>query len=166
MNAEGMWGIVTTHYQNLKQMADGTPGLVNGSMLYDRQMMQPLFRLSIGSPGSSFAVEIARKIGLPHEIIDAAEQIVGSDYINLDKYLLDITRDKRYWENKRAEIRKRRSNSKSVCNATLMMPTPCAPTVVKSSTKPAPKQKRFSSHPMPPSSAPLPKSRKPTPNAK
>ncbi len=107
MNAEGMWGIITTHYQNLKQMADDTPGLVNGSMLYDRQMMQPLFRLSIGSPGSSFAVEIARKIGLPREIIDAAEQIVGSDYINLDKYLLDITRDKRYWENKRAEIRKK-----------------------------------------------------------
>lgn len=107
MNAEGMWGIVTTHYQNLKQMADDTPGLINGSMLYDRQMMQPLFRLSIGNPGSSFAVEIARKIGLPREIIDAAEQIVGSDYINLDKYLLDITRDKRYWENKRAEIRKK-----------------------------------------------------------
>lgn len=107
MNAEGMWGIVTTHYQNLKQMADDTPGLINGSMLYDRQMMQPLFRLSIGSPGSSFAVEIARKIGLPREIIDAAEQIVGSDYINLDKYLLDITRDKRYWENKRTEIRKK-----------------------------------------------------------
>lgn len=107
MNEEGMWGIVTTHYQNLKQMADDTPGLINGSMLYDRQLMQPLFRLSIGNPGSSFAVEIARKIGLPREIIDAAEQIVGSDYINLDKYLLDITRDKRYWENKRAEIRKK-----------------------------------------------------------
>lgn len=107
MNAEGMWGIVTTHYQNLKQMADDTPGLINGSMLYDRQMMQPLFKLSIGNPGSSFAVEIARKIGLPREIIDSAEQIVGSDYINLDKYLLDITRDKRYWENKRTEIRKK-----------------------------------------------------------
>ncbi len=101
MNAEGLWGIVTTHYQNLKQMADDTPGLVNGSMLYDRQLMQPLFKLSIGNPGSSFAVEIARKIGLPKDIIDSAEQIVGSDYINLDKYLLDITRDKRYWENKR-----------------------------------------------------------------
>lgn len=107
MNKEHMWGIVTTHYQNLKQMADDTPGLVNGSMLYDRQLMQPLFKLSIGNPGSSFAVEIARKIGLPREIIDAAEEIVGSDYINLDKYLLDITRDKRYWENKRAEIRKK-----------------------------------------------------------
>lgn len=107
MNTDGMWGIVTTHYQNLKQMADDTPGLINGSMLYDRQLMQPLFKLSIGNPGSSFAVEIARKIGLPKEIIDSAEQIVGSDYINLDKYLLDITRDKRYWENKRADIRRK-----------------------------------------------------------
>lgn len=107
MNEEGLWGVVTTHYQNLKQMADDTPGLVNGSMLYDRQLMSPLFRLSIGSPGSSFAVEIARKIGLPKEIIDNAESIVGSEYINLDKYLLDITRDKRYWENKRADIKRK-----------------------------------------------------------
>lgn len=107
MNRQKMWGVVTTHYQNLKQFATDTPGLVNGSMLYDRQLMQPLFRLSIGSPGSSFAVEIARKIGLPKEIIDSAEQIVGSDYINLDKYLLDITRDKRYWENKRLDIKKK-----------------------------------------------------------
>lgn len=107
MNAEGMWGIVTTHYQNLKQFAEDTPGLVNGSMLYDRHLMQPMFKLSIGNPGSSFAVEIARKIGLPKEIIDSAERIVGSDYINLDKYLLDITRDKRYWENKRADIRRK-----------------------------------------------------------
>lgn len=107
MNEQGMWGIVTTHYQNLKQFAQDTPGLVNGSMLYDRHLMQPMFKLSIGNPGSSFAVEIARKTGLPKEIIDSAEQIVGSDYINLDKYLLDITRDRRYWENKRAEIRRK-----------------------------------------------------------
>ncbi len=107
MNRQQMWGIVTTHYQNLKQFAEDTAGLVNGCMLYDRHMMQPLFRLSIGNPGSSFAVEIARKTGLPKEIIDAAESIVGSDYINLDKYLLDIARDKRYWENKRTEIRRK-----------------------------------------------------------
>ncbi|MDE7144727.1 MAG: Smr/MutS family protein [Duncaniella sp.] len=76
-------------------------------MLYDRHLMQPMFRLSIGSPGSSFAVEIARKTGLPSEIIAKAEEIVGSDYINLDNYLLDITRDKRYWENKRNSIRQK-----------------------------------------------------------
>jgi len=107
MNKQKMWGIVTTHYQNLKQFAEDTDGLINGSMLYDRHLMQPMFKLSIGNPGSSFAVEIARKIGLPKEIIESAETIVGSDYINLDKYLLDITRDKRYWENKRADIRRK-----------------------------------------------------------
>ena len=88
---------MTTHYQNLKHFAEDTDGLVNGSMLYDRHLMQPLFRLSIGNPGSSFAVEIARKTGLPQEIIREAEEIVGSDYVNLDKYLLDIARDRKYW---------------------------------------------------------------------
>ncbi|MCC8113585.1 MAG: Smr/MutS family protein [Bacteroidales bacterium] len=101
----GLWGVITTHYQNLKHFADDTPGLVNGSMLYDRQLMQPLFKLQIGAPGSSFAIEIARKTGLPASIIAEAERIVGSDYINLDKYLLDIARDKRYWEDKRQQIR-------------------------------------------------------------
>ncbi|MCM1356593.1 MAG: Smr/MutS family protein [Staphylococcus sp.] len=107
MNVKEMWGIVTTHYQILKQFAEDTPGLINGSMLYDRHLMQPMFKLSIGNPGSSFAVEIARKIGLPAEIISAAEEIVGKEYVNLDNYLLDITRDKRYWENKRTAIRQK-----------------------------------------------------------
>jgi len=106
-NGKGMWGVVTTHYQNLKTLADETPGMVNASMLYDRQKMMPLFKLSIGHPGSSFAVEIARKTGLPDSIIEKATKIVGSDYVNLDKYLLDIARDKRYWENKRENIRQR-----------------------------------------------------------
>lgn len=102
-----MWGIVTTHYQNLKHYADDTAGLINGSMLYDRHLMKPLFTLSIGNAGSSFAVEIARKTGLPSDIISEAEEIVGSDYINMDRYLLDIARDKKYWENKRQEIRRK-----------------------------------------------------------
>ena len=98
-------GVVTTHYQNLKQFAEDTDGVVNGAMLYDRQHMQPLFQLSVGYPGSSFAIEIARKTGLPREVIDKASEIVGSDYINMDKYLLDIVRDRRYWENKRQDVR-------------------------------------------------------------
>ena len=106
-NQKGMWGVVTTHFQNLKKFAEETPGLVNGSMLYDRQKMQPLFALAIGHPGSSFAIEIARKTGLPESIINAASEIVGSDYVNLDKYLLDIARDRRYWENKRQQIRQK-----------------------------------------------------------
>lgn len=103
-NVKRMWGIVTTHYHNLKQFAEETPGLVNGSMLYDRNLMRPTFRLTIGHPGSSFAIDIARKTGLPEEIIADASEIAGSDYINLDKYLLDIARDRRYWENKRTAI--------------------------------------------------------------
>jgi DNA mismatch repair protein MutS2 len=106
-NERRMWGVITTHYHNLKQFAEETPGLVNGSMLYDRQKMQPLFRLSIGQPGSSFALEIARKTGLPETVIEQAKSIVGSDYVNMDKYLLDIARDRRYWENKRQDIRQK-----------------------------------------------------------
>lgn len=104
---KGMWGVITTHYQNLKQLAETTPGLVNGSMLYDRQRMEPMFRLLVGTAGSSFALEIARKIGLPDAIIETAKEIVGSDYVNMDKYLLDIARDRRYWENKRMQIRQK-----------------------------------------------------------
>lgn len=109
-----MWGVINTHFHNIKQLAESTPGLVNGSMLYDRQKMQPLFKLSIGSPGSSFALEIARNIGLPGQIIELAKEIVGSDYVNLDKYLLDIARDKRYWENKRLSIKQKEKKIESV----------------------------------------------------
>ncbi len=103
----GAYGVITTHYQNLKHFADTHGGVVNGAMLYDRQQMQPLFQLSIGQPGSSFAIEIARKIGLPEAVIRDASDIVGSDYIQSDKYLQDIVRDKRYWENKRQTIHQR-----------------------------------------------------------
>ncbi|MCI1647460.1 MAG: Smr/MutS family protein [Bacteroides sp.] len=101
------FGVITTHYQNLKHYAEDHEGTVNGAMLYDRHLMQPLFQLQIGNPGSSFAVEIARKIGLPEDVITDASNIVGSEYINADKYLQDIVRDKRYWENKRQNIRQR-----------------------------------------------------------
>lgn len=106
-NKKNSFGVITTHYQNLKHFAEDTPGIINGAMLYDRHLMQPLFKLSIGNPGSSFAVEIARKIGLPEDVIADASEIVGSEYINADKYLQDIVRDKRYWEGKRQTIRQR-----------------------------------------------------------
>lgn len=99
--------MITTHYQNLKHFAEDHEGVVNGAMLYDRHEMRALFQLQIGNPGSSFAVEIARKIGLPEEVIADASEIVGSEYIQSDKYLQDIVRDKRYWETKRQNIRKR-----------------------------------------------------------
>ena len=98
------FGVITTHYQNLKHFAEDHPGVVNGAMLYDRHQMQALFQLSIGQPGSSFAIEIARKTGIPEEVINDAAEIVGSEYIQSDKYLQDIVRDKRYWEGKRQTI--------------------------------------------------------------
>ena len=104
-NAKKSFGVITTHYQNLKQFAEDNAGIINGAMLYDRHMMQPLFKLSIGNPGSSFAIEIARKIGLPEDVIAEASDIVGQEYVSMDKYLQDIVRDKRYWEQKRQNVR-------------------------------------------------------------
>lgn len=106
-NQKRAFGVITTHYQNLKHFAENHEGVVNGAMLYDRHLMQALFQLQIGNPGSSFAVEIARKIGLPEDVIADASEIVGSEYIQSDKYLQDIVRDKRYWETKRQNIRQR-----------------------------------------------------------
>ena len=103
----GAFGVITTHYQNLKHFADSHEGIANGAMLYDRHEMKALFQLQIGRPGSSFAIEIARKIGLPEDVIKAASDIVGQDYIQSDKYLQDIVRDKRYWESKRQAVHQR-----------------------------------------------------------
>lgn len=101
------WGVITTHYQNLKHFAEDHKGVINGAMLYDRKEMKALFQLQIGRPGSSFAIEIARKTGLPEEVIKDAADIVGQDYIQSDKYLQDIVRDKRYWEQKRQTVHQR-----------------------------------------------------------
>src|SRR5574344_1703692 len=106
-NTNKAYGVITTHYTNLKHFASNTEGIVNGAMLYDRHEMRPLFQLQIGNPGSSFAVEIARKIGIPEDIILYASQKVGSEHIDYDKNLQDAARDKRYWENKRQQIREK-----------------------------------------------------------
>ena len=110
------FGVITTHYQNLKLFADDHPGVVNGAMLYDRHEMRALFQLAIGQPGSSFAIEIARQTGIPEEVIKDASDIVGSDYIQSDKYLQDIVRDKRYWEGKRQTIHQHEKSLESKIN--------------------------------------------------
>ena len=102
-----VFGIITTHYTNLKHFAEETEGVVNGAMLYDRGQMRPLFQLSIGQAGSSFAIEIARQTGLGESIIQYATELVGEEHIDYDKQLQDIARDKRYWENKRQAIRQK-----------------------------------------------------------
>lgn len=107
LNEQKAFGVITTHYSNLKHLAERSKGIINGAMLYDRGQLKPLFQLSIGQAGSSFAVEIARQIGLPENIIQRATDIVGEEHIDYDKQLQDIARDKRYWENKRQSIRQK-----------------------------------------------------------
>ena len=107
INEQNAFGVITTHYSNLKHFAERSKGIINGAMLYDRGQLKPLFQLSIGQAGSSFAVEIARQIGLPESIIQRATDIVGEEHIDYDKQLQDIARDKRYWENKRQSIRQK-----------------------------------------------------------
>lgn len=106
LNQLGTFGVITTHYTNLKHFASSAPGIENGAMLYDSQNMNPLFQLEMGKPGSSFAFEIARKIGLPEEILEKATEKIGKDHIDFDRNLRQINRDKRYWETKREKIRK------------------------------------------------------------
>jgi len=106
INAKGVWGVITTHYSNLKHFASSVAGIANGAMLYDSHQMQPLFRLETGKPGSSFAFEIARKIGLPEEILSEAADKAGRQHIDFEKHLRDIERDKRYWERKRDDVRR------------------------------------------------------------
>jgi DNA mismatch repair protein MutS2 len=106
LNRKEVYAVITTHYANLKHYASGTTGLVNGAMLFDVQSIKPLYQLSIGRPGSSFAIDIARKIGLPEEILSSATSKIGEEHFNYDKHLREIARDKSYWETKRQKIRK------------------------------------------------------------
>ena len=100
-----VWGVITTHYANLKYYAAGAAGIENGAMAFDLRNIRPLFRLEMGRPGSSFAFEIARKIGLPEEIIRSAEEKIGSAQANAERHIREAARDKRYWESKRERIR-------------------------------------------------------------
>jgi DNA mismatch repair protein MutS2 len=100
------FGLITTHYTNLKYFASSTEGVVNGAMLFDNEHIQPLFKLEMGIPGSSFAFEIARKIGLPENVLKDAESKLGNKQVKMEKSLREIARDKKYWESKRERIRK------------------------------------------------------------
>ncbi|MDO5496534.1 MAG: Smr/MutS family protein [Alistipes sp.] len=101
----GSYGVITTHYSNIKYFATGHEGVANGAMMFDVQNIRPLFKLEQGKPGSSFAIEIARKIGLPEDIIRRASDKAGSDHINLERQLREIARDRHYWSQKRDRIR-------------------------------------------------------------
>lgn len=105
LNQLGAFGVITTHYTNLKHFASETQGVFNGAMMFDTHAIQPLFKLQMGQPGSSFAFEIARKIGLPDVILNDAREKIGQDRFDFDKHLREIIRDKRYWEQKRQSVK-------------------------------------------------------------
>lgn len=105
INRKGAYGVITTHYTNLKHFAAQTEGLHNGAMLFDTHAIRPLFRLQMGQPGGSFAFEIARKIGLPESILAEAKEKMGQEHLDFDKHLREIVRDKNYWENKRQSVK-------------------------------------------------------------
>jgi len=103
LNFKKTYGVITTHYTNLKHFASNSKGVINAAMLYDEKEMKPLFQLEVGKPGSSFAFEIAQNIGFPPKILDNAKNLVGSKHIDYDKNLRQIENDKK---NMRAQILK------------------------------------------------------------
>jgi DNA mismatch repair protein MutS2 len=112
LNQARVFGVITTHYTNLKNFAEKTPGLVNGAMRYDPDKLQPLYRLETGKPGSSFALEIARKIGLPKQIVERASQLVGKDKIRYDRLLEGLEKDKTELEKLRVDAEKQERRMK------------------------------------------------------
>lgn len=99
------FGVVTTHFADLKLLADKYEGIVNGAMLFDTERMMPLYRLAVGHPGSSFAFEIATKIGFPLTILEAAESKVGTEMLNFEHQLQQIELDKQEIARQRAELK-------------------------------------------------------------
>ncbi|WP_161890719.1 endonuclease MutS2 [Pontibacter russatus] len=112
LNDSKVYGVITTHYTNLKNFAERTPGIVNGAMRYDHKNLQPLYQLEIGKPGSSFAIEIARKIGLPKHIVDKASSLVGKDKIRYDRLLEELETEKQELEQKLREATKQEEKLK------------------------------------------------------
>ncbi len=107
INQQGAYGIVTTHYSNLKKMAEKKPGIVNAAMRFDVENLAPLYRLEIGKPGSSFALEIAGSIGLNKKLIEKAKKLVGYSYVNFDTLVNQLEFEKTQYQEKLGEITKR-----------------------------------------------------------
>ena len=103
--SKGAFGVVTTHFADLKLLADRFPGIVNGAMLFDTDAMRPLYRLAVGHPGSSFAFEIAESIGFPKEILDKAGELVGREQLNFEHQLQQLELDKQEIARQKEELR-------------------------------------------------------------
>ena len=115
LERRGCYGVITTHYTNLKFYAGNSTGVINGAMLFDVQKIEPLFKLEIGLPGNSFAFELARKMGLPESIVHGAEERAGSDFVTIERNLRKIARNKKQLEERLARIK---STDKTLENIT------------------------------------------------
>ncbi|PZR32269.1 MAG: endonuclease MutS2 [Azospira oryzae] len=102
-----VWGVATTHYYNLKLFASNEEGIRNGAMLFDSKKLEPLFSLEIGKPGSSFALEIARKTGLPYETLQSAENIIGKDLTGLETLMKTVADEKQQATKKILELQQK-----------------------------------------------------------
>ncbi|MDF2158623.1 Smr/MutS family protein [Algoriphagus sp. CAU 1675] len=104
LNKQGAFGVVTTHYGNLKQLANKNQGLVNGAMRYDVDRLEPMYQLEIGKPGSSFALEIASKIGISKDILGYAKNQIGEERVRYDRLLTQLENEKNKYSNLLKEI--------------------------------------------------------------
>ena len=104
LNQAKAWGVITTHYTNLKFLADNSEGLVNGAMLFDSEHLEPMYQLEIGRPGSSFAFEIAGKIGLPPDVIKMGREKVGVKQVNIDSLLRDLEYEKKLFGDRNTQL--------------------------------------------------------------
>ena len=105
LNKKKAFGMVTTHYANLKLLADNHEGVINGAMLFDTRFMQPMYLMMTGKPGSSFAFEIAKKIGFPKQILDDAANITGDQHLKFEKQLQQLEVDKKAIRKKEQDLR-------------------------------------------------------------
>ena len=104
LTKSGAFGVINTHYTNLKVLADKTEGLVNGAMRFDGEHLEPLYQLEIGRPGSSFAFEIASKIGLPKNVINRAKEKLGTQQVNFEKLLKELDIERKVFAEKNIEV--------------------------------------------------------------
>ena len=105
MDRRGVYGVITTHYTNLKMYASGDTGVINGAMMFDVKNIAPLFKLETGLPGNSFAFELARKMGLPEDIVKDAEDRAGENFVNIERNLRKIVRSRKVLDEKLERIR-------------------------------------------------------------
>ena len=101
----GVYGVITTHYTNLKLYASADTGVMNGAMMFDVKNIAPMFRLEMGLPGNSFAFELARKMGMPENIIKDAEARAGEEFVGIERNLRKIARNRKALDEKLERIR-------------------------------------------------------------